>query len=64
MLPEIPDSGFNWRTFTKAVTLQGIEAVADDLPEMKARIMLARECGIITDDEATEMIRANKLEGA
>jgi hypothetical protein len=63
--PQIPGTGaFDWRTFTKDVTLQGINAVADDPSEMKFRIMLARECGIIADDEATEMIRANKLEGA
>jgi hypothetical protein len=63
--PPLPQlDTFDLGAFARAVTRQGIEAVADDPAEMKERIMLARQCGMLTDDEATEMIRANKLEGA
>lgn len=64
--PALPqsDKPFDLAAFARAVVLQGIEAVADDKPEMKARIMLARQCGMLSDDEAAEMIRANGLEAA
>lgn len=63
--PGLPDlETFDWRAFLRAVTIQGIEGVADDPAEMKDRILLARECGILSDDQTSEMIRANGLEGA
>lgn len=55
---------FDLGAFARAVVLRGIEAVSDDPAECKARIMLARQCGMLSDDEAAGMIQAKGLEGA
>lgn len=64
--PGLPETGstFDLSAFARAVVMQGIEAVADDKPEMKARIMLARQCGMLSDNEAAAMIRLHGLEAA
>lgn len=53
---------FDLSAFARAVVLQGIEAVADDKSEMKHRIMLARQCGFLSDDETREWIVRHGLE--
>jgi hypothetical protein len=53
---------FDLAAFTRGVVLKGIEAVADDKAEMKFRIMLARQCGFLSDDETAGMIREHGLE--
>lgn len=51
-----------FKVVTRASALRAIDAVSDDKSEMKERIMLARECGIISAFEAREMIVKNGLE--
>jgi hypothetical protein len=64
-LPRPREPGrFDLAAFARGVVLSGIEAVADDPEEMKFRIMLARQCGFLSDDETAAMIRANGLEAA
>lgn len=55
MLPR-SDKPFDLSGFARGVVLSGIEAVADDPSEMKHRIMLARQCGFLSDDETAEWI--------
>jgi hypothetical protein len=63
MLPR-DDKPFDLSSFARGVVLSGIEAVADDPGEMKHRIMLARQCGFLSDAETADWIRKNGLEGA
>lgn len=64
--PGLPtlDGPFDLGAFARAVVRQGIEAVADDPAEMKERIMLARQCGMLSDEETAAMIRKHGLEAA
>jgi hypothetical protein len=63
-LPPRADKPFDLSSFARGVVLSGIEAVADDPAEMKHRIMLARQCGFLSDAETAEWIRKNGLEAA
>lgn len=45
----------NWRAFTRLVVLGGIDA-ARTPAEMKARIMLARQCGFLDDQDAEDWL--------
>lgn len=64
--PMLPggDKPFNLSAFCRDVVLSGIEAVRDDPSEMKERIMLARQCGILSDGETERMIAENGLKHA
>lgn len=47
-----PTDAFDWGTFTKRVVIAGIKSARqgpDD--DLKERIMLARQCGFLTDEE-------------
>lgn len=57
-MPVAPPSSekFDLAGFARGVVLSGIEAVADDKAEMKFRIMLARQCGFLSDEETAEWI--------
>jgi hypothetical protein len=58
------DRPFNLAAFARQVVLSGIEAVADDKSEMKHRVMLARQCGFLSDQETRERIVKYGLEEA
>lgn len=45
----------NWRAFTLLIVLSGIDA-ARSLTERKERVMLARQCGFLDDQETEEWI--------
>jgi len=55
---------FSLASLARATVLAGIEHAVDDPSEMKFRIMLARQCGHITDEQTRDMIIANRLESA
>lgn len=59
-----PDEPFDLGRFARDVVISGIVAVADDKSEMKHRIMLARQCGFLSDDEARDWIARHGLEAA
>lgn len=54
----------SWRAFTRLVVLGGIDAAAGDPSEMKRRIMLARQCGFLEDDETEQWIMWSGLVSA
>lgn len=58
------DRPFNLSAFARQVVLSGIEAVADDKTEMKHRVMLARQCGFLSDFETRQWIVKYGLEAA
>ena len=51
----------SWSRFTRLVVLGSIDAACGDPSEMKRRILLARQCGFLNDDEAEDWLRAAKL---
>lgn len=59
-----PSQPFDLSSFARKVVLQGIHAATDDKGVMKERVMLARECGFLSDDETREMIVKHGLEAA
>ena len=54
---------FDLAEFARLTVLRGIDA-ADSPADMKARIMLARQCGFLSDAECEEWIIAKRLEEA
>lgn len=58
------ETAFDLGAFARNVVLSGIESAADDPAEMKFRIMLARQCGFLSDDETAAWIRNYGLEMA
>ena len=61
---ETPRDAFDLAAFAKSTVMSGIMAAADDKSVMKERIMLARECGFLTDTETRRMIVEHGLENA
>ena len=51
----------NWAGFTRLIVLSGIDAAMGDPAEMKRRILLARSCGFLNDDEAEDWLIAARL---
>lgn len=51
----------NWRAFARLVVLGGIDAAMGNPFEMKRRIMLARQCGFLDDDETEHWLIAAGL---
>lgn len=58
------ETAFDLAAFAKHTVERGILAAADDPAEMKSRIMLARQCGFLSDDETRLWITQHGLEGA
>lgn len=54
---------FDLAEFARLTVLRGIDS-AECRADMKARIMLARQCGFLTDGECEEWIIAKGLEEA
>lgn len=52
---------FNLSQFARDVVVSGIMGVADDKPEMKARIMQAYEHGHLTGEQVTALIASHGL---
>lgn len=48
----------------RGLVIRAIEAEAGNPAEQKARIMIARECGQLTDEEAEDWLRILELEAA
>jgi hypothetical protein len=61
---ELPREPFDLSAFARRTVLAGIEAAIDDPAEMKFRIMLARECGHLSDNEARDWIARHRLQEA
>ena len=61
---EIPRGEFDLPGFAKSVVLAGILHAADDKGVMKERLMLAYECGHLTEDETRQWVRDYGLEAA
>lgn len=61
---ELPRGEFDLSAFSKSVVLAGVLAAADDKAVMKERLMLAYECGHLTEDEVRQWIRDYALEAA
>lgn len=59
----MPVYSFDLAAFAKRTVLGGIDA-ATNKAERKERIMLARQCGFLTDEEAEEWIVAADLGSA
>lgn len=55
---------FDLAAFARQTVLQGILAAADDKGVMKERVMLARSCGFLNDDETRDWIARHGLEAA
>lgn len=51
----IPTNPF-WADFTRRIVVAALKAHGISDAERKERIMLARQCGIISDDEAEDFI--------
>ena len=47
---------FDLAAFAKRIVIAGVKNARSDATEMKQRIMLARQCGLLTDDETEEWI--------
>lgn len=63
--PPLPDyETFDLAAFARGVVLSGILAASDDPGVMKERVMLARGCGFLSDDETAEWIARHGLEAA
>lgn len=56
MIHENPAPAFCLATFAGRVVIDGIVAARNDPSEEKWRIMLARQCGFLTDEETEEWI--------
>lgn len=61
MIYDPPGPTFDLRAFARRVVLDGITDARGDPTEMKRRIMLARQCGHLTDQEAEEWIAMTGL---
>lgn len=60
-----PQTGvFDLSDFARQVVIDGILAASDDKGIMKERIMLARQCGFLDDDETRLWIVQHGLEAA
>lgn len=59
-----PQNTFDLADFAKRIVWAGIRNARHDPSEMKHRIMLARECGFVTDEEADFLIPALGLSEA
>ena len=46
----------NWPSFARLVVLGGIDAAMGDPSEMKQRIMLARQCGFLDDQDTADWL--------
>lgn len=55
---------FDLRDFARRVVIAGIKHARDDATEMKQRIMLARQCGFLDDDETEDWIAMAGLRDA
>ena len=55
---------FDLAGFAKRAVMEGILAASDDKSIMKERIMLARQCGHLDDDETRLWIIQHGLEAA
>ncbi len=63
--PNLPDlDTFDLKSFARGVVLSGILAAADDPGVMKERVLLARQCGFLSDEETSEWIARHGLEAA
>jgi hypothetical protein len=60
----LPHEPFDLAAFARGVVLNGILAAGDDKPVMKERVLLARQCGFLTDDETAAWIAEHGLENA
>ena len=49
----LPLATYDLAVFAKRIVVAGIKSARDDPSELKHRIMIARECGFL-DDEETE----------
>lgn len=54
--PHVPVETFDLTTFCRRIILAACRAKGIDDSERKERIMLARECGFLTDEETKDMI--------
>ena len=55
---------FDLTAFAKRIVIAGVKNARSDATEMKQRIMLARQCGFLTDDETEEWIAMAGLKEA
>ena len=58
---EKPHAPFDLAAFARRTVIAGIWQAIDDPSEMKFRILLARDCGHISDEETSFMIATNGL---
>lgn len=56
-----PVPTFNLADFVRRIVIAGIKNARKDPSEMKQRIMLARQCGFLDDEETEWWIAANGL---
>ncbi|MBL4858674.1 MAG: hypothetical protein JKY36_05690 [Erythrobacter sp.] len=61
---ELPRGEFDLSAFAKSAVLGGVLAAADDKGVMKERLMLAYECGHLTEEETRQWVRDYGLEAA
>lgn len=55
---------FGLAEFSRRVVIRGIFSVKSDKPEMKRRIMLARQCGFLTHEQGDAWVRLYGLREA
>ena len=58
---EKPRAPFDLAAFARRTVIAGIWQAIDDPAEMKYRILLARDCGHLSDAEARALITMNGL---
>ena len=61
---EVARGPFDLAEFSRSVVLGGILGAADDKGVMKERVMLARECGFLSDTETRQWIADYGLDAA
>ena len=61
---ELSRGEFDLSDFARSVVLAGILDAADDKGVMKERLMLAYECGHLTQEETRQWVRDYGLEAA
>lgn len=61
---DLPRTAFDFPDFARSVVLGGIRAAVDDKGVMKERVMLARECGFLSDRETRQWVVEYGLEAA
>lgn len=59
-----PQNTFDLAAFASRIVWAGIRNARHDPSEMKERIMLARQCGFLTDDDCDVLIPALGLVNA